>query len=132
MEQLGALCRMKPTRADCAAFFQCSEDTIERRIKEETGLKFAEFRERHFVKTIYDLQREALKRAKKSDTILIFALKNFCNWSDKQSENNIQVNVNSDNAAILKGIPREKLIEMARKAKEEKAAAIDAEILDEE
>ena len=74
IEKLRAFCRTKPTLADCAAFFQCSEDTIERRIKENEDCTFKEFRERHMVHTRYDLVRMAIKRASKSDTMLIFCL----------------------------------------------------------
>lgn len=83
MDQLAALMRMKPTLADCAAFFKVSQDTIERRIKRATGLSFAEFRDQNMVHTRMQLIRSALERSKKSDTMLIFCLKNLCGWQDK-------------------------------------------------
>lgn len=84
MEELSALCRLKPTLKDCAAFFKCSEDTIERRIKEATGKTFAEFREQNMVFTRYDLVRRAIQKASSGDnTMLIFCLKNLCGWADK-------------------------------------------------
>ena len=93
MEQLAALCRMKPTAEDCAAFFKCSVDTIERRIKEESvsdeypeGRTFAEFREQNMVQTRYDLIRMAINKAEKSDTMHIFCLKNLCDWRDKKKD----------------------------------------------
>ena len=84
IEELSALCRLKPTLKDCAAFFKCSEDTIERRIKEATGQTFAEFREQNMVFTRYDLVRRAIQKASSGDnTMLIFCLKNLCGWADK-------------------------------------------------
>jgi AraC-like DNA-binding protein len=81
-EQMKALCRMKPTLKDVAAFFDCSEDTIERRCKEWEGMKFAEFRDKYMVEARFDLIRKALKMAEKSPAVMIFCLKNLCKWSD--------------------------------------------------
>jgi len=82
-EQLKALCRMKPTKKDCAAFFEVSEDTIDRRCQEYEGIPFAAFRDKYMVHTRMDLIRKALKQAEKSPAIMIFCLKNLCGWSDK-------------------------------------------------
>lgn len=91
MEQLAGLLRMKPTAEDCAAFFKCSVDTIERRIKEFTtsaehpeGLTFAEFRDQNMVHTRFSLIRSAIKKSEQSDTMHIFCLKNLCDWGDKR------------------------------------------------
>lgn len=92
MTQLSTLMRFKPTQADCAAFFKCSEDTIDRRIRAFTtsednpeGLSFAEFREQNMVHTRMSLVQKALDKATKGDNVmLIFCLKNLCNWRDKQ------------------------------------------------
>jgi hypothetical protein len=82
--KLKELMRFKPRLLDAAAFFECSEDTIERRIKEETGLSFAEFREQNMVHTRMSLIQTALKKASAGDNVmLIFCLKNLCDWSDK-------------------------------------------------
>ncbi len=86
--QLKALCRMKPTQSDCAAFFKCSLDTIERFIRKETGLTYAEFRDQSMVHTRFDLIRKAIKRSDVSDTMLIFSLKNLCDWTDKLKTEN--------------------------------------------
>lgn len=86
--QLKALCRMKPTQSDCAAFFKCSLDTIERFIRKETGLTYAEFRDQSMVHTRFDLIRKAIKRSDVSDTMHIFCLKNLCDWTDKLKTEN--------------------------------------------
>ncbi len=96
LEQLGALCRLKPTLADCAAFFKCSEDTIERRIRDQYKCTFSEFRDMFMVHSRFDLIRMALKKAEKSDTILIFCLKNLCGWGDRADEKaNVNVQINN-------------------------------------
>lgn len=84
-EQLEALMRMKPTLEDTAAFFKCSPDTIERHIKNSTGLSFAEFRQQKAVTTRFDLIRTAIQKALNGDNVmLIFCLKNLCGWQDKR------------------------------------------------
>jgi AraC-like DNA-binding protein len=86
MEQLAALMRFRPTREDAAAFFGVSADTVERRIKADTGLTFLQFREQKMVHTRISLVRNALKRAETSDAMLIFCLKNLCGWSDNATQ----------------------------------------------
>ena len=93
LDQLRALLRMKPTLEDCAAFFKCSGDTIERRIKEATtsdefpsGLTFAEFRNQNLVHSRFGLIRDALRRAETSDIMMIFCLKNLAGWKDRQPD----------------------------------------------
>jgi AraC-like DNA-binding protein len=84
MVQLAALCRMKPTAEDCAAFFKCSVDTIERRIKEATELTFLEYREQYLVHGRFDLIRLAVQKASEGDNDMIkFCLKNLSGWSEK-------------------------------------------------
>lgn len=83
MEQLEALCRMKPTLYDCARFFKCSEDTIERRIKERFNITFAEFRDQSMVHTKYDLIRKAITKAETDTKMHVFALKNLADWREK-------------------------------------------------
>lgn len=83
--QLRALLRMKPTRKDCAAFFEVSEDTIERYIKRTYKITYAEFGDQNMVHTRFDLVRTAIRQAKSGNTaMLIFCLKNMCGWADKQ------------------------------------------------
>lgn len=79
--------RMKPTLADTAAFFNCSEDTIERHIRRIFKLNFSKFRDQNLVHTRFSLVRTAITKAEKGDnTMLIFCLKNLCGWKDKPLE----------------------------------------------
>lgn len=82
--QLKALCRLKPRIEDCAAFFGCSHDTIERRVRELGYDSFASFRDENMVHTRFSLVRKAIQKAEGGDnTMLIFCLKNICGWADK-------------------------------------------------
>ncbi len=84
LEKLKALMRLKPSLEDTAIFFECSPDTIERTIKREFKLTFAEFREQNMVQTRFALVRTALQKAQKGDNVmLIFCLKNLCGWKDR-------------------------------------------------
>ena len=102
MHELGVFLRLKPTAKDCADFFKCSIDTVERAIKAHTiseenptGLTFAEFRDQNMVHTRMTLIQTALNKAKKGDNVmLIFCLKNLCGWRDvHQPEIQIDNNV---------------------------------------
>lgn len=91
IEQLSALCRLKPTQQDCASFFKCSLDTIERVIREHSGQTFAEFRDENMVHTRFSLVRKAIQQANSGNNImLIFCLKNLCKWTDKHEETVIE------------------------------------------
>lgn len=91
MEQLGVICRLKPSKDDCAAFFKCSLPTIDRAIKDEFGddMTFKEFRHINMVNTRFNLIRNAIQKAEAGDTtMLIFSLKNLCDWADKSEITN--------------------------------------------
>ena len=85
--QLRGLMRMKPSKEDCAAFFECTTRTIDNYIKRHYKLDFFTFREQNAVHTRHSLIRKCIEKALKGDgdnQTLIFALKNMCNWKDKQ------------------------------------------------
>ncbi len=84
IEQLKSFMRLKPTKADTAAFFDVSETILDERIKENFGVNFRTFRDQRMVHTRFSLVRKAIQMAEKGDrTMLIFCLKNLCNWSDQ-------------------------------------------------
>ena len=95
IRQLKAICRLKPTMEDCAAFLDVSPSTVEKWIKRENGISFSEFREQNMVHTRFMIIREILEQCKKGNTaMLIYASKNLCGWSDKiEQESNETVNV---------------------------------------
>ncbi len=89
IEQLYQLMRMKPTLADTAAFFEVSEDTIERFIDRKTGLTFKVFREQHMVHCRHSLIRKAYEMALDGDrSMLALCLKHMCGWNDKAMADN--------------------------------------------
>jgi AraC-like DNA-binding protein len=82
-KQLVALMRLNPTLEDTAAFFSVSPDTIERRIRDDFDVTFAEFRDQNMADTRFALVRKALSMAKKGDrAMLIFCLKALCGWKE--------------------------------------------------
>jgi AraC-like DNA-binding protein len=84
VDQLESLMRLKPTLADTAAFFKCTERTIERYIRDNFDKTFFDFRHENMVHTRLSLVREAIKQAQSGNTaMLIFCLKNLCGWTDR-------------------------------------------------
>ena len=76
--------RLHPTIADTAAFFEVSEDTIERTIKKEWAMSFAEFREQNAVHTRLNIIRKIVQKAEQGDNaMLIWYSKNKLGWADK-------------------------------------------------
>lgn len=87
LEKLKQLMRLHPTLEDTAAFFECSQRTIEETIRVEFDLTFREFRRQNAVHTRLSITRKAIEKAKSGDnTMLIFCLKNLCGWKDKYED----------------------------------------------
>lgn len=85
--KLKAFLRIKPTLADTAAFFECSERSVERYIRDNYDVTFVEFRDQNMVHTRHALIRKAIELALKGNTaMLIFSLKNLCGWKDKNED----------------------------------------------
>lgn len=95
MEKLKALMRFKPTREDAAAVMGCSEDTIERRIKEATGQTYLEFQEEHKAPVKMKLRQMALEKAFKGDDYWLTKCNEEFGWF-KKGESGVQVNVQNN------------------------------------
>lgn len=99
--KIEAICQFNPTMGQLLAALalmghRCSHKTIERYIKEETGKGFKELKERCTDGTKFKLQQKAVTMALGGDrTMLIFCLKNLCNWTD-----NVQQNLVGDDLKI--------------------------------
>lgn len=120
MDKLATLMRYKPTAKDCAAFFKCSVDTIENRIREYAGVTFSEFRDQNMVHTRFSLIQSAIRRGMAGDnTMHIFCLKNLCGWSDKGPDDKestaIAANINISDEQLSK------LVQVARGKKNDNA-----------
>lgn len=82
--QLRGLMRMKPTKEDVAAFFECTTRTIDNHIKKHYKTDFFTFRDQNAVHTRHALIRKAIEKALDGDNqMLIFTLKNMCHWKEK-------------------------------------------------
>lgn len=81
-KDLEKLCHIQCTEQEIADWFHCSVDTIERRIKEEFGISFAEYFREHRVGGKIALRRNIFKLAEKHPTMAIFLAKNWLGMKD--------------------------------------------------
>lgn len=82
-ERLESLCQRKMSLLDCAEIMQCSDRTIEKKIRAKYNQTFFEFREQKMAKTRIRLIEKILTMADAGNlSALIFSLKNMCGWSD--------------------------------------------------
>ena len=78
------LCGIQCTLAELCAFFGCSEDTVERRVKEHSGLKFADYYTQKRKAGFVSLRRKQFETAMKGNvTMLIWLGKQWLNQVDK-------------------------------------------------
>lgn len=96
---MNALLQRGATKVACAAILEVSEDTIEKRIREDFDLTFDEYKDSKFEKTKAKLVEKAVDKALKGDnTMLIWVMKNLCGWRDKQpDEVDVIINNNTNN-----------------------------------
>ena len=73
-KHLDQLCAIQCTLVEIADFFQCSEDTIERRVKEEKGVTFAEYFKVKSSKGKRSLRRIQWEMAQKHDRAMVIWL----------------------------------------------------------
>ncbi len=91
LKKLKGLMRLRPSLEDTAAFFECSDRTIERFIQKEFEQTFVEFRDTHMVHTKMRLIKKAIDKAEAGDNVMLkFCLENLCNWSSNPTDNSGQ------------------------------------------
>lgn len=79
------LCSMQATLSEVAGFFDCSEDTIQNRVKEETGETFSAFFKRHSEGGKASLRRAQYQAAIDGNpTMLVWMGKQMLGQRDKQ------------------------------------------------
>lgn len=84
-EEFDKLCALQCTLNEIASWFDCSEDTIERRVKEKWGIKFAEYYAQKRGKGKISLRRKQFETAMAGNvTMLIWLGKQMLNQRDKQ------------------------------------------------
>ena len=91
-KQLEGFCLIQCSLAEIATFFNCSEDTIERRVKEHFGITFAEYFGKKRIGGLISLRRNLFKLSEKNAAVAIFLSKNWLGMSDKQEiEQNVHI-----------------------------------------
>ncbi len=73
-EELEKLCSFQCTREELAAWFDCSVDTIENKVKEHYGCNFSEFFDRFKGKGRVSLRRKQSQVAMSGDTKMLIHL----------------------------------------------------------
>ena len=81
---LDALLQFKVTKRFCADYLKVSEDTIDRRIKEEHGLTFSEYQSLRMGRTAVKIQQKIVELALKGNPKLLeVAAKYLAGWTEK-------------------------------------------------
>lgn len=84
IDQLRNMARIQCTAEECAGVFECSPDTLDRRLKEEGYGGFADFYKRYSDEGRASLRREQWKLAQKGNpTMLIWLGKQMLGQRDK-------------------------------------------------
>lgn len=91
---LNELMGFYPTLQEVASWFNCSPDTIERRVKEEWGMTFKDFREKCAGKTRLLLKRKAITKALEEDNekMLLYCLRTLTDLDDRAEKVSNQAN----------------------------------------
>ena len=77
------LLRIQCTKKECASVLECSEDTIEARVKEEYALTFSELKDIHSGVGKMNLRRLQWKHAESHYGMAIWLGKQYLNQTDK-------------------------------------------------
>ena len=77
-------CALQCTLREISAVLGCSEDTIERRVREAHNMSFAEYFARKRVAGLMSFRRSGWELAKRNPAVWIFCAKNWLGMTDKQ------------------------------------------------
>lgn len=87
-QKLDAYLELGSTKKLCSHLMKCSEDTIERRIKDSFNMTFKEYRNEKVAITGLKLQQKCIMMGLEGKIVpLLFALKNISGWADKHEIN---------------------------------------------
>lgn len=96
------LCALQCTLAECAGWFDCSEDTIEKFCKKQYGTTFTDIFHQKRGKGLISLRRKQFQLAEKSAAMAIFLGKNYLGQRDVIEHENTDALDRLDE--ILKGV----------------------------
>lgn len=104
-DEFDKLCGMQCSLEEIASWFDCSADTIERSVKREHGVKFAEYFEQKRGKGKIALRRKQYEVALGGNIpMLIWLGKQYLDQKDKQENESkvesIQINIDADDANL--------------------------------
>lgn len=88
-DQIDKLCQIQCTIPEIAAFFECSDDTLDNHCKSLFGMKFSEYFAQKRQGGRMSLRRAQWQKAvhEKSNTMLIWLGKQYLDQSDKNEVN---------------------------------------------
>ena len=83
-KQFEAYCAVQCTLREIADYFNCSQMTIERKVKEHYNCGFVDIFKRKRQKGLMSLRANLFRMSEKQPTVAIFLAKNWLGMSDKQ------------------------------------------------
>jgi len=83
-KQFEAYCAIQCTLREIADYFNCSQMTIERKVKEHYGCGFVDIFKRKRQKGLMSLRANLFKLSEKQGNVAIFLAKNWLGMVDKQ------------------------------------------------
>ena len=83
--QLDKLLGLQCTLKECAFYFNCSEDTIERAVRRDKNTSFAEYRELKRQAGLISLRRSQFQLSEKNPSMAIWLGKQYLNQNDTPS-----------------------------------------------
>jgi hypothetical protein len=97
--KLDAILQYNATLEDTATIMNVSEVTVAKRIRDKYSMTFFDYRKKRHAPVKLSVVQKAVEiaRSGKNITMLIFVLKNLCNWSDNnkvESDNVVNVSYN--------------------------------------
>lgn len=101
-EQFEKLCALQCTLKEIAAWFKCSEDTVERWCRREYSMSFADAYKIYSADGKISLRRFQFKQAEKSATMAIWLGKQWLGQKD-HLDMDVGVNTNSEEVEALNG-----------------------------
>jgi len=120
-KEFDKLCGMQCTLVEIAGWFDCSEDTIERRVKEEYGITFAEHYRKRSSKGKISLRRRQLEVAMSGNpTMLIWLGKQMLNQKDRHEEADLGNATVVNNFIASDESVNEKLVDIVKAARGKK------------